>query len=663
MALQLPPKPGERISQILPTVKCSTCGAPVSLLDLGDHICPPMPPPKPPTPRPSALLAKIRQASQAITVPGPIINSNRKSSTSPAPRSMTPLSVRSKTPQPGPASAGPVIPPPKTPSPAPSLTGRQRSSSISRGAPQLPPPQMPPPPIPANVFPQGVPLPPSRAGTPQISTSSPHPIMQRFDTFPRSMMPSNDGFARRPTEGSRRPSVASFADSGPARARVPSAPDRPVLPPLMTGQSGASLSPHSPVSGPPRTSLDRPPPQSARPSLDSQRRGSPFGLPTPQTPSMSMPMERPREAPVENMAGVGRRGFQAAAQAAMLAATLSRGNTPQVPTPGMDGRRTNAPSHLNIDADMLQRLCEICLIVDLPAYSLTTLFSFPSASASLSPNTPISSHSPRSPSPHSPHGFPPPSIASSRTPSPTSVLFPGLQRALSPKSPDTVTADDDRSPTPQNTRLSSRYNKKELEINLAAKPAPSNDVPPSPSDSDYSGSGLAYDQETESVTSPKSAPTTLPEKSNSKSRSSNVQFPSITSPASTSAGLPTRSASSASTYSYASRSTTRSAGALDTLFEGMRSPSMPVTPLSPATKSPKLPTRSRTTPALSSKSTAHGADAEASRRPKQCTRCSKTIDDGRWIKAEGAGVLCERCWKTMYLPKVTLIANLTCFSY
>lgn len=264
----------------------------------------------------------------------------------------------------------------------------------------------------------------------------------------------------------------------------------------------------------------------------------------------------------------------------------------------------------------------------------------------------MSSHSPRSPSPHSPHAFPPPSIASSRTPSPTSVLFPGLSRALSPKSPDTITPDDDRSSTPQNARLSSRYNKKDLEISIAPiSSAPGNNVPPSPSDSDYSGSGLAYDQESESVTSPRSPPaTSLPEKASStKSRSSNVvQFPLIGSPSTSSVGLPTRSASSASTYSYASRSTARSTGALDTLFEGVRSPPLPTAPLSPANKSPKLPTRSRTTPTMHTK-----PDAEASRRPKQCTRCSKTIDDGRWVRAEGAGILCERCWKTMYLPKVS----------
>ena len=31
----------------------------------------------------------------------------------------------------------------------------------------------------------------------------------------------------------------------------------------------------------------------------------------------------------------------------------------------------------------------------------------------------------------------------------------------------------------------------------------------------------------------------------------------------------------------------------------------------------------------------------------------KTIDDGRWIQMEGGGVMCDKCWKNMYLPKVS----------
>ena len=55
-----------------------------------------------------------------------------------------------------------------------------------------------------------------------------------------------------------------------------------------------------------------------------------------------------------NMAGVGRRGFQAAAQAALLAASLRPGNDLRTPPPGMDGRRSNVPRQLNINAAFTQ---------------------------------------------------------------------------------------------------------------------------------------------------------------------------------------------------------------------------------------------------------------------------------------------------------------------
>lgn len=56
------------------------------------------------------------------------------------------------------------------------------------------------------------------------------------------------------------------------------------------------------------------------------------------------------------------------------------------------------------------------------------------------------------------------------------------------------------------------------------------------------------------------------------------------------------------------------------------------------------------------------SDAKNIRRAKEteyapkrrvCIRCESSIDNGRWIKMDtGKGVLCERCWKNMYLPKV-----------
>lgn len=68
---------------------------------------------------------------------------------------------------------------------------------------------------------------------------------------------------------------------------------------------------------------------------------------------------------------------------------------------------------------------------------------------------------------------------------------------------------------------------------------------------------------------------------------------------------------------------------------------------SPENKPPKLPTRSKTT--NESKSQPHNGKMP---RMRVCLRCQRTIIDGRWIRVDTGGALCEACWKNMYLPKV-----------
>ncbi|KAG6916598.1 hypothetical protein DXG01_006155 [Tephrocybe rancida] len=53
------------------------------------------------------------------------------------------------------------------------------------------------------------------------------------------------------------------------------------------------------------------------------------------------------------------------------------------------------------------------------------------------------------------------------------------------------------------------------------------------------------------------------------------------------------------------------------------------------------------------KSAVEGNDKkkERIRKPKVCLKCDKKVEDGRWVAVDKAGVLCERCWKQMYLPK------------
>lgn len=84
------------------------------------------------------------------------------------------------------------------------------------------------------------------------------------------------------------------------------------------------------------------------------------------------PLERPVEPDTKiggeaGMAGVGRRGFAAAARAAMFANTMGGFNSPQSehplfqppPVPGMDGRRGNAPRYLDIASANEYSMCDV----------------------------------------------------------------------------------------------------------------------------------------------------------------------------------------------------------------------------------------------------------------------------------------------------------------
>lgn len=88
-------------------------------------------------------------------------------------------------------------------------------------------------------------------------------------------------------------------------------------------------------------------------------------------------------------------------------------------------------------------------------------------------------------------------------------------------------------------------------------------------------------------------------------------------------------------------------------------------PASPEQKPPKLPTRSHTSPSHPHvHSERVGLTGEVAwirnRGPVKgknriCAGCDSKIEDGRWIQMDGGNVLCERCWKNMYLPKVCVL--------
>ena len=102
---------------------------------------------------------------------------------------------------------------------------------------------------------------------------------------------------------------------------------------------------------------------------------------------------------------------------------------------------------------------------------------------------------------------------------------------------------------------------------------------------------------------------------------------------------------------------------METLFEEgvspLTSPAPKTAPLAPegqrdsVSRPPKLPVRSHTSPTLGK-----GAKSSSSRQKERfCAKCTKVIEDGRWIQMEGGSVLCDRCWKNMYLPKVGLFLD------
>lgn len=240
-----------------------------------------------------------------------------------------------------------------------------------------------------------------------------------------------------------------------------------------------------------------------------------------------------------------------------------------------------------------------------------------------------------------------------------------------------------------------------LKTKIDAPPVVQEEAPLSPLSADSDYGGLAYADSEDDFDPPPPPPASAPATTSHhhedrddhdapapppKSATTNrVRFPSMKSVAdksesnySNSPGpsprLPMRSLSAASTAAsaYALRSAAKSTAdlerAMETLFE-----EDPVSPTAtsnstPAmfalgdsqrdSKPPKLPTRSHTSPTMGAgrPDSRHGIVAGKRRErasKKVCLKCDKHIDDGRWIQMDGGGVLCDKCWKNMYLPKVS----------
>ncbi|KAI0672949.1 hypothetical protein C8Q78DRAFT_970047 [Trametes maxima] len=386
--------------------------------------------------------------------------------------------------------------------------------------------------------------------------------------------------------------------------------------------------------------------------------------------------------------------------------------TPMTPGLGMDGRRANAPRYLDIasatkyataNTPPLSPGSGTASMSPHSPYSQKSPVSvgLPSPSARMSPNI----------TPTNPAG---PGIASSPT-SPTSVLSLRDRVVPPPQEPPKAPLPDAPSTPrlPFFEKFKNKLPAVDTAKPLPDSADPSPLSPPS-DDGSYDGLAYANsdeDDDDEDVplrASPlplATAPKPAGASGAAAVTSNKVRFPSMTNTESkysaseaddsSSATSPTsprmpppphRSLStSTATSAYSARTLAKSTGALDrameTLFED--SPLSPTTSVgsrpfasdrqreSVGAKSPKLPMRSHTSPTLPSSSSSRASSSSASasaaaggagkgdarktpsKRPRTriCLRCEKVIDDGRWIQVEGGNVLCDKCWKNMYLPK------------
>ncbi|KAF9645127.1 hypothetical protein BDM02DRAFT_696567 [Thelephora ganbajun] len=668
-----PPNPAEgRISQLLPTVKCSDCNRLVPIHELGEHVC--VSPPSPSTSGPS-LSTLLSQRVQEM-VSSPSVRSEFSKTPPPKTSSPTPslasrqaevsarrsraFSVSSRKHSPGPI---PTLIPPMKPAPTEPLpTPRVPIPEASRSADSVPPHRIPFPASRSNT--PNIPVNPSQIRAPSVASSrsvSSHPSIDSRD---RTL---SDASQLRPSFDSNRPrksSTATISSLGAGRpsydiprTKTPSDNSRSNTPydqppPIPPSTPSSVYNPNLPSPGSNIHSVPTPQ-NNARPRTNGL-------VPATQNMPPPMMMEQPMFQPIPEpdtkiggeagMAGVGRRGFQAFARAAMFTA----------PPTHLAGRPS--PGFLDIQRAV-------------------GTYTPPLSPSGNSPISPLSMHSPVDINSELERSLTPRSNLSiaSRTPPPVTPV-----PSQSPPTPDRLSAADYVLPQTPADEIGLSFTRESDTIATVVmlEDKPREKGPRSSDGSDFGG--LAYadsDSEHDDGNFSKKDGIQFPTSSPRSSKSSESAY---------SARIPMRSLSAASSScsGYGARSTARSVGALDrameTLFEDAPlspttnasfSPLFPTKYVLPAgaedhnpvrdssSKPPKLPTRSHTSPTIAkpreldtlkpSKSVTSNSSTSSSRlrKVKQCASCNKTIDDGRWIPMDGGRVLCDKCWKNMYLPK------------
>ena len=391
--------------EALPTVKCSSCGQPVALDDLGDHVCLPLPLPppsllalqKPPISPKSAATTLLPQRLQSLVARSPHRSSFEKPSAEVLAPSRDPFQRESNTATPKTTN----VPFPKN-SPPPS------SLSLDRDRHQLP--AAPPPPervstplrdpippalqrirIPSNAG-RIVPISPARAAFPVPFGEPPtHPVPRRStplssarrdnptqqppapprspftDRAPSSVMPPSSIYPRPSFERTRTPSTVST--SRPSLDKSPPSLDklRPSLDtrrPSPDSQHPLSVPPSAPFSRPPKVAVPAPSPGTIPFPSSAPVFAPPVSARQPPPPPLSLayshahPMDREIDTKIggeAGMAGVGRRGFAAAARAAMFVASRSPSRQPAHLTTLGDSHRANVPQYLDTAFDHVMR--------------------------------------------------------------------------------------------------------------------------------------------------------------------------------------------------------------------------------------------------------------------------------------------------------------------
>ena len=389
MAQLVPNPPTERISYLLPTVKCSSCTRPVPLDQLGDHICPPaslnLPSDTKPVPPPLKAQTAPRPSSNASTrSPIAALFSRTRPSAAANPRGASPTpSLSRSVPSRAPSRDGvrspaislnsnPVPQPPRPPSrtqsqrpelipnvAVPSIPRPARSTS-NRSAVHAPSPLDTRSPTRSTVLrrpsnPQSPPDAPSpilrRPSNPQYSLDSHSPV-QRRPSIPQPSLDTRSPVQRRPSAPQsppvasspilRRPSIPqpSLDTRSPIQPR-PSAPQSPSNPsPSILRRPSDSPSQFTRASNN-GTSDD---PRSALVPQSNRHPDRAVTSPTPSSYSSVSPDIDTKSGGAAGMAGVGRRGFAAAARAAMFASpSTSRLQRPTADMPAPQVSLSSSP--------------------------------------------------------------------------------------------------------------------------------------------------------------------------------------------------------------------------------------------------------------------------------------------------------------------------------